>query len=172
MDGPRHRLASLEAEFLRSLSTGGPYSSNSDLRGMRATSQILWTKRVRTMARAWPELAQLLGKSLNEHATELLAGTPLPPGDHAVEDGLMLARHLEGAGSIPDGVGLRMLSVKLRYRWQRGHLVRRSRPAAGCVYLRRSRRLICAVRVGGRRLLSISVSTFPLPRPRGTMGAG
>jgi len=103
MNGPRHRLASLEAEFLRSLSTGGPYPSGSDLRGMRATSQILWTKRVRTMARAWPELAQLFGKSLNAHATELLAGTALPPGDHAVQDGLMLARHLEAAGSIPDG---------------------------------------------------------------------
>jgi len=170
MDGPRHRLASLEAEFLRSLSTGGPYPSGSDLRGMRATSQLLWAKRVRTMARAWPELASFFGSSLKDRATELLAGIPLPPGDHAVEDGLRLVRHLEVAGPVPDRIRLRMLDVKLRYRWQRGHLVRRSRPAAGCIYLPQSGRMICALRVGGRRLLSISVSTFPLPRSRGRAG--
>ncbi|HEX9095823.1 MAG TPA: hypothetical protein VF990_06935 [Candidatus Dormibacteraeota bacterium] len=117
-------------------------------------SQILWAKRVRTMARAWPELAKLLGTRLNERATQLLAGIDLPPGDHAVEDGLMLARHLE---PIPDTIKLRMLDVKLRYRWQRGHLVRRSRPAAACIYLRQSGRLICAVRVPGLGLRTISI---------------
>lgn len=157
MDGPRHRLASLEAEFLRSLSTGGPYPSGSDLRGMRATSQLLWAKRVRTMARAWPELAQLLGKGLNERATELLASTPLPPGDHAVQDGLIVACHLEAAGTIPDSLRLRMLGVRLRYRRKRGRLVQRPRPALGFTYLRQSGRLICALRVPGLRLLSISI---------------
>ena len=157
MDGSRRRLAAAEAEFLRSLSTGGPYPSGSDLRGMRATSQILRAKRVRTIARAWPELASFFGNSLKERATELLAGIPLPPGDHAVEDGLRLARHLEAAGPVPDSIRLRMLDVKLRYRWQRGHLVRRARPAVGCIYLPQSGRLICAVRVPGLRLLSISI---------------
>ena len=158
MDGSRGRLAAAEAEFLRSLSTGGAYPPGSDPRGMRATSQILWAKRVRTMARAWPELAKLLGNRLNERATQLLAGIELPPGDHAVEDGLMLARHLE---PIPDSIRLRMLDVKLRYRWQRGHLVRRSRPAVACIYLPQSGRLICAVRVPGLRLRSISIRIGP-----------
>jgi hypothetical protein len=121
---------------------------------MRATSQILWAKRVRTMARAWPELAKFLGNRLDERATQVLAGIELPPGDHAVEDGLMLARHLE---PIPDTVRLRMLDVKLRYRWQRGHLVRRSRPAAGCIYLAQSGRVIVAVRVPGSRLRIIAI---------------
>jgi len=157
MDGSRRRLAAIEAEFLRSLSTGGPYPSGSDLRGMRATSQILRAKRVRTIARAWPELASFFGNSLKERVTEELAGIALPPGDHAVEDGLRLARHLEAAGPVPDSIRLRMLSVQLRYRWQGGHLVRRSRPAMALTYLRQAGRLYCALRVPGFRPLSVSI---------------
>ena len=157
MDAPRHRLASMEAQFLRSLSAGGPYAVGSDARGMRATSQLLWAKRLRTMTRAWPELATMLGQGLNARATKMLAGIPLPPGDHAIQDGLILARHLEAAGPIPDSLRLRMFSVKLGYGWQRGRLVRRARPRLGCTYLRESGRLLCALRMPGRRLVSISV---------------
>ena len=157
MDAPRLRLASLEAEFLRSMSAGGPYPPGSDLRGMHATSQLLWAKRLRTMARAWPELVQFLGDSLRERATQVLAGTPLPPGDHALQDGLIVALHLEAAGPIPDGIKLRMLGVKLRYRWERGRLVRRARPAVAFTYLRQAGRLRCALRVPGFRPLSVSL---------------
>jgi len=172
MDAPRLRLASLEAEFLRSLSAGGPYPPGSDLRGMHATSQLLWAKRLRTMARAWPELAQFLGNSLRERATQVLAGTPLPPGDHALQDGLIVTLHLAAAGPIPDGMKLRMLGVKLRYRWQRGRLVRRACPAMGLTYLRQSGRLNCALRVPGFQLLSVSIRAFSLPRSRGRVGWG
>src|SRR2546423_14857500 len=54
-----------------------------------ATAQLLWAKRVRTMARAWPELAAVLDTGLVERATEVLAGTPLSSGDHAVQDGFI-----------------------------------------------------------------------------------
>jgi hypothetical protein len=157
MDAVRDRLASVEAEFIRSLVAGGPYSPGSDLRGMRATSQLLLAKRVHSVARAWPELAGVLGDGLVERATQVLAGTPLPPGDHGVQDGLRVARHLEAAGPIPDSLRLRMLSVRLRYREKRGLLVQRPRLAMGYTYLRESRRLICALRVPGSRLLSLSI---------------
>jgi hypothetical protein len=157
MDTARHRLAAMEVEFIRSLTAGGPYSSGSDIRGMRATSQLLRAKRVRTMERAWPELAGVLGDGLADRATDVLASTPLPPGDHAVQDGLTVARHLAAAGPIPDSLRLRMLAVRLRYRRRRGVLVQWSRPALGFTYLRQSRRLICALRVPGLRLLSISI---------------
>jgi hypothetical protein len=163
METARHRLASMEAEFIRSLSAGGPYSAGSDLRGMRATSQLLRAKRVRTMARAWPELAGILGNGLAERATDVLAGTPLPPDDHAVQDGLIVARHLEAAGPIPDSLRLRMLGVKLRYRRKRGLLVQWPRPALGFAYLGQSGRLICALRVPGLPLLSISIRVRSSP---------
>jgi len=161
MDTARHRLASVQGEFIRSLSAGGPYASNSDLRGMRATSQLLRAKRVRTMARAWPELAGVLGNGLAERATEVLAGTPLSPGDHAVQDGLRVACHLEAAGPIPDSLRLRMLGVRLHYRQKPGLLVQLPRPALGFAYLRQSGRLICALRVPGLPLLSISIRVRP-----------
>ena len=64
MDTARHRLGAMEAEFIRSLSAGGPYSSGLDPRGMRATSQLLQAKRVRTMVRVWPELPAPSGTTL------------------------------------------------------------------------------------------------------------
>jgi hypothetical protein len=109
------------------------------------------------MARAWPELASVLGNSLAERATDVLAGTPLPPGDHAVLDGLIVARHLEAAGPIPDSMKLRMLGVRLRYHRKRGLLMQRPRPALGFAYLRHSGRLICALRIPRLPLLSISI---------------
>src|SRR5579864_9297154 len=112
MDTARERLASMQGEFIRSLTADGPYPSGSDVRGMRATAQLLRSKRVRTMARAWPELAAILGNGLAERATDVLAGSALPPGDHAVQDGLIMARQLEAAGPIPDSLRLRMLSVR------------------------------------------------------------
>src|SRR5579864_3431567 len=157
METARQRLASMEAEFIRSLSAGGPYAPGSDLRGMRATSQLLQAKRVRTVTRAWPELAGVIGDGFTEQVTDVLAGTPLPAGDHAVQDGLMVARHLEAAGPVPDSLRLRMLGVRLRYRKKRGLLVQSSRPALGFSYLRESGRLACALRVPGLRLLSISI---------------
>jgi hypothetical protein len=157
MDAARLGLAAMEAEFIRSLMAGGPYMGGSDLRGMQATSQLLRAKRVRTMARAWPELVGVLGDGLAEQATDVLAGTPLPPGDHAVLDGLIVARHLEAAGPIPDSLRLRMLAVRLRYRGKRGLMVQWPRPALGFTYLRQSRRLVCALRVPGLRPLSISI---------------
>src|SRR5579864_7791490 len=156
MDTPRHRLAAMEAEFIRSLSVSGPYSSGLDPRGMRATSQVLMAKRVRTMARAWPELAGVLGDDLAGRATDVLAGTPLP-SDHAVQDGLTLARHLEAAGPIPDSLKVRMLGVSLHHRMKRGLLVQWPGPAWGVAHLRESGRLICALRVPGLRVLSISI---------------
>jgi hypothetical protein len=171
MDRPRHRLASMEAEFIRSLLACGPYSSGSDLRGMRATSQLLRAKRVRSMARAWPELAGVLGNGLAEQATDVLAGTPLPPGDHAVQDGLIVSRHLKAAGPIPDSLRLRMLDVRLRYHWNRGLLVQRRGPAVGFTYLRQSGRLMCALRQPGLRLLSISIRVWSPPRRRLPVGS-
>jgi hypothetical protein len=154
----------MQGEFIRSLSAGGPYAPNSDLRGMRATSQLLRAKRVRTMARAWPELTGVLGNGLVERATEVLAGTPLSAGDHALQDGLIVARHLEAAGPIPDSVRLRMLSVRLRYRGKRGVQVQGRRPALGFAYLRQSGRLICALPVPGLPLLSIPIRVWTPPR--------
>ena len=153
----RSRLASMEAEFLRSLSSGGPFAAGSDRRGMQATAQLLWAKRVRTMARAWPELAAVLGTGLVERAAEVLAGTPLSSGDHAVQDGFIVASQLEAAGPIPDGLRLKLLAVRLHHRWHRGDLARRSSPALGCTYLRQSRRVVCALRLPGRRVLHISL---------------
>jgi hypothetical protein len=157
MDAARSRLASMEAEFLRSLSSGGPFAGGSDRRGMQATSKLLWAKRVRSMTKAWPELASLLGTGLAERTAEVLAGTPLPPHDPALQDGLVLALHLEAAGPIPDSLRLKLLSVKLHHGWHRGHLARRSGPAIGCTYLRQSRRLVCALRLPGHRVLHISL---------------
>lgn len=157
MDTARHRLATQEAEFIRTLSAGGPDSSDSDLRGMRATSQLLRAKRVRTMARAWPELTSVLGNGLAERANDVLAGTPLSPGDHALQDGLMVARHLEAAGSIPDSLRLRMLGIRLHYCEKKRVLVQRRGPASGFTYLRESGRLIFALRLPRLRLLTISI---------------
>jgi len=152
MGAARSRLASMEAEFLRSLSSGGPFAAGSDRRGMQATSQLLWTKRVRSMAKAWPELAALLGTRLAERAAEVLAGTPLPPRDHA----------LQAAGPIPDSLRLKLLAVRLHHRWHLGHLVRRSGPAAGATYLYQSRRFVCVLLLPGSRLLDFSIG--PLGR--------
>lgn len=156
MDAARYRLASMEAEFLRSLSSGGPFAAGSDRRGMQATSQLLWAKRVRTMARAWPELTRLLGDNFNERATEVLSGIPLPARDHAVQDGLIVAGQLEAVGPIPDSLRLKLLSVKLHYGWHRGHLARRSAPTLGWTYLPQARRLVCALRLPGFQPLSVS----------------
>ena len=160
MDTARERLASMQGEFIRSLTADGLYPSGSDVRGMRATSQLLRAKRVRTMARAWPELAAVLGKGLADRAAGVLANTPLSHGDHGIQDGLIVARHLEAAGPIPDSLRLRMLGVRLCYRSRRGLLVRSARPALGFTYLRESGRLACALRVPGLRLLSISIRVW------------
>jgi hypothetical protein len=168
IDAARSRLASMEAEFVRALSTGGPYPSGSDLRGMNATSRLLRAKRVRTMRKAWPELAGFLGDSLPERALELLAGIPLPPGDHAVEDGLLVARRLEAAGPIPDSLRLKMLGVTLRYRRHRSHLLWRMGPAVGWTYLHQSGRVVCALRLPGLRLFTLQ---FPCPLGENRVGA-
>jgi hypothetical protein len=170
MDAARYRLASMEAEFIRSLWVGGPFPPGSDVRSMRATSHLLRAKRVRAIARAWPELARLLGSNLTEQATAILAGVPLPPGDHGIQDGLMVARQVAEAQPIPDSLRLRILGVRLRHRWKRGLLVRRTRPALGFTYLRQSGRLICALRVPGLRLLSISIGLgVATPTPSATL---
>jgi len=160
MEKARRRLASMEAEFIRSLLAGGPYPAGSDLRGMQATSQLLRSKRLRHLAKAWPELAQILGNAFSERAIELLDSNGLRQPAHAVQDGLTLALELRAEGPIPDGLRLRLLTVQLRYRWQRGRLVRRPGPAVGWAYLRQSRRLVVALRIPGLDMQTISI---PIP---------
>jgi hypothetical protein len=157
MDEARRRLASMEAEFIRSLLAGGPYPAGADLRGMHATSELLRSRRVRHIAKAWPEVAELLGKTFRERAIELLAGDGPRQPAHAVQDGLTLALQLEAEGPIPDRLRLRLLTVQLRYRRQRGRLVRRPGPAVGWTYMRQSRRLVVALRIPGLALQTISV---------------
>jgi hypothetical protein len=155
----RERLASLQAELVSALTgrTGPPEGFDPDRLGAAARS--LSRKRARSVARAWPSLADALGEDFEPCFAAYIAEAPLPRRGGPLADGRNFARFLARRGILPDAARLEVLSVDLRYASRPMGLVPRRGPALAVALLGHPRRLILAVRWPGRR---IRRATIPL----------
>jgi hypothetical protein len=153
----RSRLAALQAELVRTLTAPAAAPPGWDAARLRAAALSLASKRIRSVARAWPALAEALGARFAERFAAFAARTPLPELGGPLADGHAFARGLARAGGLPDAGRLELLAVRLRYAARAGGLVRRRGPALAATVLRRPRRLVVALRLPwlGERWLSL-----------------
>jgi len=149
----REALAAAQATLAGAV-TGGAVPAGFDAGRVGLVAAALAHKRRRSVARAWPGLAEALGAAFAERFAEY-AGAHVLAGGPA-EDGLAFARWLRGRGGLPEGAAAEVIARELR------------RPGVRVAWLAGARRLLVGVRIPwvGTRLVSIG-----LPR-KGTRGAG
>src|SRR5438045_4419606 len=98
----RARLASMQAELVRSLTGLAGAPQDFDPARLQAAANALQTKRMRAVARAWPSLARSLGKRYPQQFAAFASQTPLPQGGSSLDDGWAFARWLDQAGELAE----------------------------------------------------------------------
>jgi hypothetical protein len=143
----RTRLAQKQAEMLQALAGQGTAPVNADAQGLRAAADALARKRPRSVARAWPNLADALGSCFNELFAAFALQTALPSEGGPLADGRAFARFLAHRGDLPEAGRLEALAVDLRHVACAGGLVRRRGPVLKMALFKRPRRLVVALRL-------------------------
>ncbi len=152
----RARLAAQQATLVSALMARGEPPADFDGTRLRAAIVSLARKRARAVARAWPGLALELGRCLDERFAAYAADVPLPRAGGPLADGRAFARWLADRGELPEVGRLQALAVDLRFASTGSGLLPRRGPTCRIAWLRRSRRLVVAVRLPwlGERWLS------------------
>jgi hypothetical protein len=153
----RARLAAQQAALVTALMARGEPPAGFDAARLRAAAASLARKRARAAARAWPGLAQALGPRFGGLFAAYAEAVTLPHQGGPLADGRAFAGWLAARGELPEAARLQAMAVDLHYAATRTGLVPRRRPTVRVAWLRRSRRLIVAVRLPwlGERWLSI-----------------
>ena len=129
MSAERWALGWMESTFLCALNDSSQAPPGFEAKRFEAAREQLHAKRLRMMARAWPSLPQALGDDWRRQAWAILRAVPRRGGTHAVTDGFVVAQRLEMRGPLPPDLRIRMLRVRVLYRWRAGELVSRRQPA-------------------------------------------
>lgn len=163
----RARLAAEQAALVAALVGRGAPPEGFDARRVGLAAASLAWKRARAAARAWPGLARALGGRFGKVFAAYAGAAPLPRQGGPLADGRAFARWLAARGKLPEAGRLQALAVDLRYANNPDGLALRRGPTCRAAWLRRSRRLILAVRLPwlGEHWLSI-----PLGRGRHSDG--
>ncbi|MFO0891904.1 MAG: hypothetical protein U0790_22560 [Isosphaeraceae bacterium] len=142
----RRRLAALQESLLRSLTGTGPPPEEVDPERLELAATSLAVKRARSVALAWPGLAEALGPRFSEEFAAFAAVTTLPALGGPLADGMAFARWLLRRGPLPAPARLDHLVVSLRYDSRPEGLVPRRGPALKWAWIDPPGRFVVAAR--------------------------
>lgn len=137
-------LADKQESLVRALTGQGPPPAGFDGERIAATATSLIRKRMRTVARVWPALAEVLGREFPEKFAAYARSTPLPLEGGPLADGHVFARYLSHRGAFPDAARRELIAIGLHFRCTRDGLVRRRWPVVKTAILRNPFRLVIA----------------------------
>jgi hypothetical protein len=154
----RQRLAVEQAGLMRALAGQADAPAGFDAARVRVAADSLLSKRMQSVARTWPVLAESLGDRYAEHFRAYGTRHALPSEGGPLADGYAFARHLQSERLFPGAARGELLTVQLRYRATARGLVRRRGPVVRLALFRRPFRLILAIRLPwlGERLLRLA----------------
>lgn len=144
----RQRLALRQSELVGALIANAPSPAGFDQRRVDAAVDSLRQKRLRSIAKAWPELEQSLGGRYLSLLLQYAGETPLPRSGGAMTDGRAFVAWLTRRGALPDetSLNLAILAFDIRYCANVDGLRRRRHPMLKFRWLRRPLRLAIAAR--------------------------
>jgi hypothetical protein len=142
----RNRLATQQRALIGTLVSREAAPHGFDAARVAAAAEALFRKRMRGVAKTWPNLARSLGESFPLEFAAFAAKRPLPRQGGPLADGLAFARHLVHASALPDAGCMELLAVRLLYRPNRNGLLRRRGPAIVFQFLGQARRLVVGIR--------------------------
>jgi hypothetical protein len=140
----RARLGAQQETLVTALMSQGELPAGFDAVRLRAAALSLGRKRARVVARAWPALAQVLGRRFDSLFAAYAEAVPVPCEHGPLADGRAFARWLSAQGELPEAGRLQALAVDLRYTSHPEGLVPRRWPTWGIAWLHSSRRLVVA----------------------------
>ncbi len=146
-DEPRSQLAAMQAALVLGLTRQGEGPDCFDRTGLAVTAAALASKRARSVARAWPGLADALGDRFAECFVRYAEHSAIPVHGGPLADGYAFARALAANGALPDAGRLEVMGVRLRNRCCASGLVPRRSPSVAIAWLHQQRRLVLAGRL-------------------------
>lgn len=155
----RADLAARQAELVAALTGHGDVPTGFDRVRVEAAAASLARKRRRSVARAWPGMAEALGERFAELFDAYAAQSPLPLQGGPLADGRAFAHWLTAAGQLPEAGKLEALAVDLRYVGHAAGLRLRRSPALEAALLDQPRRLVLGMRLPliGERWLALPI---------------
>jgi hypothetical protein len=154
-DDAREKLAREQAALARALGLGEPVPEGFDAERVRASADTLLAKRRRLVQRAWPALAEALGKDFAERFNTWARSHPLLDVEpHPLSDGRRFAEALRARGPLPDAVEAEVFGFELRWRvTPEGALLPRRGLVLKVARLGAARRRVLAIRLPWGRIL-------------------
>jgi hypothetical protein len=98
----RDDLAAQQSRLVEALTTGTPPPAGFDPAQVETAARALAAKRARSVAKAWPRLAEALGDQFEKRFADYASESPLPNGAEPRDDGRALARWLSVRRLLPD----------------------------------------------------------------------
>jgi hypothetical protein len=145
----RRRLAAAQADLVRALTGAGPPPPGFAAERLRAAAAALHRKRLRSAARAWPQLARALGGDFKQRFLAFAARVPLPELGGPLADGYQFARELLARSELPAAALAEFVAADLYHTAGPRGLRPRRGPAVRLRLLRGPRRLLLAGRCPG-----------------------
>ena len=108
------RLAAEQGRLVSALAGGGELPSGFDVRGARALSAALLTKRRKAVSHAVPAIPRSLGAMFADSFDRYAAENPLPTSGDSVVDAIAFLRWLRRSDDLPRE--LRWLAGRLQWR--------------------------------------------------------
>jgi hypothetical protein len=146
-DTAREQMASQQAELVRALVAQGPMPVGFDRERFSVLARSLVNKRRQALARAWPNIAKILGAIYVERFTSYAQANPLPLGGSTLADGREFLRWLAAQAPPGDAARIEALAFDLRWKPTLLGLARRRGIAVKIVKLRETPVLVIAVRL-------------------------
>lgn len=141
-------LAQQQAALVAALSGRAPAPDGFDRARLSAAADALARKRMKAVARAWPQLARAMMAERFAACFEAYAAVaPLPERGGPLADGRAFARWLKARGQLPAAGALEALAVDMQYVMSPHGLVRRRGPVVKFAWLAQPRRLFVAMRL-------------------------
>lgn len=161
--GVREALLDRQLAVVEALTGTRPPPDGFDLRKFHVAADSLFSKRARSVARAWPAIANALGPEFADHFRAYAARFASPPPGGAVADGRQFVAFLKSRKVATAELREATLLFDARYRIRYGR-ARERRIAIKVAILRAPIRLVLVIKAPfvGVRILAVS----PLGRRR------
>jgi hypothetical protein len=108
-------LATAQAALVRSLTVAAPSPAGFDPQAVAVSARALRKKRVRTVTRVWPRLAEALGETFEEQFLAYAQQHPLPRQGGPLADGRRFVQYLQEQGKLPDAGRWEAFAVDLHH---------------------------------------------------------
>jgi hypothetical protein len=155
----RQQLARMQAQLVGALVEGTTAPADFDRLRLAAEAEALISKRARAVARAWPQLASVLGDEFAARFASYAGAHALPCDASPMADGRAFIAWLDGEGRLTDEARLEAFAFDARYRVRKARITPRRGPCLRLLWLSVPRRLIVIIRLPfiGERWLTTDI---------------